>query len=81
MSVAINVAAFARVFGPLVAPQHYLQCVITAGLVWSATYALYAIRYGPVLTQPRAVGASKMLVRHFGSRSPIYRRPEITYYL
>jgi uncharacterized protein involved in response to NO len=56
MFVAINIAAFARVFGPLAAPSHYLPCVVAAGLLWSATYALYAIRYWPILTRPRADG-------------------------
>jgi uncharacterized protein involved in response to NO len=49
-------AAVVRVFGPLVASAHYLASVAIAGLLWSAGYGLYAIRYWPVLTRPRLDG-------------------------
>lgn len=49
-------AAVIRVFGPLVAVDRYLVSVVASGLLWSAAYALYAIRYWPVLTRPRVDG-------------------------
>jgi len=49
-------AAVVRVFVPLVAPAAYVGSVVVAGLLWSAAYALYAVRYWPVLTRPRADG-------------------------
>lgn len=52
----ILLAALARVLVPLVAPATYLVSVGLSGLLWSAGYALYAIRYWPVLTRARLDG-------------------------
>jgi uncharacterized protein involved in response to NO len=49
-------AAIVRVFAPLVAVDHYVASVACSGLLWSAAYALYAVRYWPVLTRPRLDG-------------------------
>jgi uncharacterized protein involved in response to NO len=54
--VLILVAAIVRVFGPLVVPPAYVGTVELSALLWSAGYALYAIRYWPVLTRPRLDG-------------------------
>ena len=45
-----------RVFGGMLAPQAYLAMLIASGLCWSAAFALYAVRYWPVLTRPRLDG-------------------------
>lgn len=49
-------AAVVRVFGPLVVPAAYLPAVVVSGFLWSGAYALYAVRYWPVLTRPRLDG-------------------------
>jgi uncharacterized protein involved in response to NO len=54
--VLIQAAALVRVFGGIALPQHYRATVIVSGLCWSAGFALYAIRYWPILTRPRLDG-------------------------
>jgi uncharacterized protein involved in response to NO len=54
--VLVFVAALVRVLGPLVAPAGYLRTVELSAALWSAAYALYAVRYWPVLTRARVDG-------------------------
>lgn len=54
--ILVLAAALVRVFGPLVVPAAYLRTVELSALLWSAAYALYAVRYWPVLTRPRIDG-------------------------
>ena len=49
-------AALARVALPLALPDFYLLSVRASGLLWSAGFALYAIRYWPALTRARLDG-------------------------
>jgi len=49
-------AALVRVFAPMLAVEYYLGSVVASGVLWSAAYALYAVRYWPVLTRPRLDG-------------------------
>jgi uncharacterized protein involved in response to NO len=49
-------AAIARVFGPMVAAEHYVACVLISAALWSLAYALYAVCYAPLLTRPRRDG-------------------------
>jgi uncharacterized protein involved in response to NO len=49
-------AAIVRVSGPLIAPAGYLASVIASGVLWSVAYGLYAVRYRPILTEPRIDG-------------------------
>jgi uncharacterized protein involved in response to NO len=49
-------AALVRVFGPPLFASLYRETVIASAVLWSAGYALYAIRYWPVLTRPRIDG-------------------------
>ena len=49
-------AALVRVALPLTLPDLYVLSVRAAGLMWSAGFALYAIRYWPVLTRARLDG-------------------------
>lgn len=55
-TVAIYVSAFIgallRVGAPLV-PGRYLEMVTAGGLIWSLAFALFAIRYGPMLITRR----------------------------
>jgi uncharacterized protein involved in response to NO len=54
--VLVLAAAVVRVFVPLLLPQAYPGCIVLSAVLWSAGYALYAIRYWPLLTRPRADG-------------------------
>jgi uncharacterized protein involved in response to NO len=54
--VLVLFAAIVRVFGALLLPGLYRATVLASGLCWSGAFALYAIRYWPVLTRPRIDG-------------------------
>jgi uncharacterized protein involved in response to NO len=54
--VLIQVAAFVRVFGGMAPPVVYMGSIQVSGLLWAAAFGLYAVRYWPVLTQPRLDG-------------------------
>jgi uncharacterized protein involved in response to NO len=49
-------AAIARVFGPMVAAERYVAWVLISAALWSLAYALYAVRYAPLLTRSRRDG-------------------------
>ncbi|MEO7055784.1 MAG: NnrS family protein [Caldimonas sp.] len=49
-------AALVRVGVPLVAPGATLTAVLASAALWSAGFALYAVRYWPALTRPRLDG-------------------------
>ncbi len=49
-------AALVRVAGPLIAPGWLLHAVILSAALWCAAFALYALRYWPVLTRARLDG-------------------------
>ncbi len=52
----IALAAFIRVFGGMWLPGAYLLTVLVSGACWSAAFAIYAIRYWPILSRPRVDG-------------------------
>ncbi|GIK86645.1 MAG: hypothetical protein BroJett026_21260 [Betaproteobacteria bacterium] len=54
--VLVLVAALVRVFGPTIVPAHYVATVVVAGACWSLAFALYVVRYWPVLSRPRLDG-------------------------
>ena len=54
--VLVALAAAIRVFGGLLLPGGYLATIIASGLCWSAAFAIYAVRYWPVLTRARLDG-------------------------
>lgn len=56
MYLLMLAAALVRVFGGLAAPQHYLASIEISALLWAACFALYALRYWPVLSRPRLDG-------------------------
>ena len=41
---------------PLVLPAGWMHAVVGSAALWSAGFALYALRYWPVLTRPRLDG-------------------------
>jgi uncharacterized protein involved in response to NO len=49
-------AALVRVFVPLADPGATLPAVLLSAALWSAGFALYALRYWPVLTRARVDG-------------------------
>jgi uncharacterized protein involved in response to NO len=52
----VLVSAVTRVFVPLAVPGQYMAAVQVSALLWSAAFALYAVRYWPILTRPRIDG-------------------------
>ena len=52
----VQLAAIVRVFGGMLLPDSYLLTVIASAFCWSCAYALYAIRYWPILARARADG-------------------------
>ena len=52
----VMAAAVVRVGVPLVSPAAYAASVIVSGLLWSAAFGLYFVRYLPILTRPRIDG-------------------------
>ncbi len=49
----INLAAIARVLGPLTAPAHYVNLVVLSGVLWIAAFFLVLVVCGPMLLKPR----------------------------
>jgi len=52
----VALAAVVRVGGPLVLPAQTIGAVLLSGTLWSCGFALYAMRYWPILTRPRLDG-------------------------
>lgn len=52
----VQAAAIVRVFGGMLVPQLYVGTVVASAACWSTAYAIYAVRYWPILTQPRVDG-------------------------
>lgn len=52
----VALAAAIRVFGGMLLPGAYMATVVASAICWSAGFALYAVRYWPVLTRPRLDG-------------------------
>ena len=52
----VGVAAITRVFLPLVVMSAYRDAVIASASMWSLAWAIYAVRYWPILTRPRVDG-------------------------
>jgi uncharacterized protein involved in response to NO len=49
-------AALVRVGAPLFAPSLVLPAIGTAAVLWSSGFALFAVRYAPILIRPRRDG-------------------------
>ena len=54
--VLVALAAVIRVFGGILLPGAYLATIVLSGLCWSGAFAVYAVRYWPVLSRPRLDG-------------------------
>lgn len=53
---SVTAAAMTRVLLPLALPSFYNTAIVASAALWSAAYAIYAVRYWPVLTRPRLDG-------------------------
>ena len=54
--VLVAGAALVRVGTPLLAPAQLLPAIIVSAALWSAGFALFAVRYAPILIRPRRDG-------------------------
>jgi uncharacterized protein involved in response to NO len=52
----VLLGALLRVAVPLLAPAHTVGSVLLSSALWSGGFAVYALRYGPMLLQPRLDG-------------------------
>lgn len=52
----VAASAFVRVGLPLASPSQTVNAVLASALLWSAGFALYAVRYAPMLCLPRLDG-------------------------
>jgi len=52
----VLLAAVLRVFGVMLLPGAYVAMILASGGCWSAAFALFAVRYWPVLSRPRIDG-------------------------
>lgn len=52
----INGAALARVALPLAAPALLREAIIASGLLWTTAFALFVVKFWPILTRVRADG-------------------------
>ena len=52
----VAAAALVRVLLPIAVPAWTLHAVLCSGALWSRGFALYAVRYFPVLARPRLDG-------------------------
>jgi uncharacterized protein involved in response to NO len=54
--VLVHVAAFVRVFVPLVLPDAYVTWIIVSAVLWFVAFALFTAVYFPILSRPRLDG-------------------------
>ncbi len=52
----VGLGAVCRVLVPLAAPAWTMLAVIGSGVLWSAGFGLFALRYGPALIRSRLDG-------------------------
>jgi len=53
----VSLAAVVRVVLPLALPSATMAAIVASAVLWSAAFALFSVRYWPVLTRPRLDGA------------------------
>ncbi|MET0320374.1 MAG: NnrS family protein, partial [Duganella sp.] len=52
----IQAAAVVRVLLPLAVPARYVDAVVLSAALWAGAFALYALKFGPMLWRPRIDG-------------------------
>ena len=45
--------ALLRVLGATALVQFYMEVILLSSLLWSGAFALFALRYGPILIRPK----------------------------
>jgi uncharacterized protein involved in response to NO len=53
----VSLAAVVRVVLPIVQPEATMTAIVASATLWSAAFAIFSLRYWPVLTRPRLDGA------------------------
>ena len=53
----VALAAVVRVVLPIAAPAATIAAIVASAALWSAAFAIFSVRYWPVLTRPRLDGA------------------------
>jgi len=54
--VLLQLSAIVRVLAASVAPGAYREAMIVAGVLWTLAFAVFLLRYWPILTRPRIDG-------------------------
>jgi len=54
----VQSGAIVRVFGPLLMPGWYLQTIMVSGALWTIAFALFTLKFWPILIHPRIDGRS-----------------------
>jgi uncharacterized protein involved in response to NO len=54
--VLLQLSAIVRVLTASVAPGMYREAMIVAGVLWTLAFAVFLLRYWPILTRPRIDG-------------------------
>ena len=54
--VLIQIAAFIRALLPIAAPGLTLWAITASGLLWTAAFTLFVVKYAPILWRPRVDG-------------------------
>lgn len=57
--VMVSLAALLRTFGIAIFPMYYNAIMLASGLLWITAFALFAIVYFPILTEPRPTAATR----------------------
>jgi uncharacterized protein involved in response to NO len=53
----VSLAAIVRVIVPIALPAATMAAIVVSAALWSAAFAIFSLRYWPVLTRPRLDGA------------------------
>jgi len=54
--VLLQLSAIVRVLAALIVPGAYREAMIVAGALWMLAFAVFLLRYWPILTRPRIDG-------------------------
>jgi len=54
--VLLQLAAIVRVLAAPIMPGAYREAMVVAGILWTLAFAVFLIRYLPILTRPRIDG-------------------------
>ncbi len=52
----LQMAAVVRLLGTSVAGKHYFELLVASGTLWAVAFAVFLLRYAPILVRPRVDG-------------------------